>query len=665
MKNKITLNHPLHFYVPFTRIDEEQRICEGYCYVNAKVASDKWNLKRSALESATAGYMEMPAVRAMHQPIAAGLGLGVVWDDKGALLRTKIVDDNEWNKVREKVYRGFSIGGRPLIVRGNDVEEFEWTETSLVDRPADPQAVFTMVRLEDENQPYEVEVEEVETTTTQEDNSNGNDNGQLQQQPDGTEQAIDAGNDDGQPDERAAELAGGPEPGLAAGDAGPAPGAPGRDERDVSAPAGSAGSDSGAVDAPVLGQSPDAADTGAEPGQSAAGEPGTSVEAERIDTGLPTNQPFKIRLNVGGNDVPLEQQSDGTLVAQRGETSADVPTRENLEGGDTRKPPVRRVHAYAHRMDGGDDCLHLNRADAIDHRDTVHSIGVDAKDVDRVAVIQGTAQVVGTFNDAIPVIEAQDDYDDINAILDTFKWVMFSTDDPEVRHQNVNELANYLDTWIDGEETEDADAMRADLLAIIARKGTTPSKKDSGHDSPPKGYPEDKSQYADPENYKYPIDTEAHAKAAWSYINKSENQSEYSASELASVKGKIKAACKKFGIDIAGDSGAERMERIESERDNLTAELATAREQLETARADLATAKGQVERAQKSRPQRFGTMERTFAANEQANSNEARRAELIAERTAISALDPRGLNTLQRQDNTRRLLMIEQELARL
>jgi HK97 family phage prohead protease len=60
-------------------------------------------------------------------------------------------------------------------------------------------------------------------------------------------------------------------------------------------------------------------------------------------------------------------------------------------------------------------------------------------------------------------------------------------------------------------------------------------------------------EYADPKNGKYPIDTAAHAKAAWSYINMPKNAAKYPLNgvTLASVKARIKAACKKFGIDIS------------------------------------------------------------------------------------------------------------------
>ena len=75
-----------------------------------------------------------------------------------------------------------------------------------------------------------------------------------------------------------------------------------------------------------------------------------------------------------------------------------------------------------------------------------------------------------------------------------------------------------------------------------------PAKKEGGHESPPEGYPKSRSQYADPQNYKYPIDTREHVRAAWSYINQENNQAGYSPEERAFVKKRILAAAKRFGI---------------------------------------------------------------------------------------------------------------------
>jgi HK97 family phage prohead protease len=81
--------------------------------------------------------------------------------------------------------------------------------------------------------------------------------------------------------------------------------------------------------------------------------------------------------------------------------------------------------------------------------------------------------------------------------------------------------------------------------------------------------------YADPGYQKdgkkrYPIDTKQHCKAAWSYINKSSNASAYSSSQLASIKSKIKAACKKFGVKV-NQSSADLDLDERSEKDTVVA----------------------------------------------------------------------------------------------
>lgn len=66
-------------------------------------------------------------------------------------------------------------------------------------------------------------------------------------------------------------------------------------------------------------------------------------------------------------------------------------------------------------------------------------------------------------------------------------------------------------------------------------------------------------EYADPKNGKYPIDTEKHAKAGWAYINVASNADEYPLNgvTLESVKANIKAALKKFGVQISEENAAQ------------------------------------------------------------------------------------------------------------
>lgn len=52
---------------------------------------------------------------------------------------------------------------------------------------------------------------------------------------------------------------------------------------------------------------------------------------------------------------------------------------------------------------------------------------------------------------------------------------------------------------------------------------------------------------------RYPIDTPDHAKSAWSYINQQHNADMYTADQLKVVRGRIKAALRRFGVDVQAD----------------------------------------------------------------------------------------------------------------
>jgi hypothetical protein len=60
-------------------------------------------------------------------------------------------------------------------------------------------------------------------------------------------------------------------------------------------------------------------------------------------------------------------------------------------------------------------------------------------------------------------------------------------------------------------------------------------------------------QFADPVNNKYPIDTEEHVRAAWSYINQDDNAAKYDKDDLTTIKNRIKRAARERGIEISED----------------------------------------------------------------------------------------------------------------
>lgn len=68
-------------------------------------------------------------------------------------------------------------------------------------------------------------------------------------------------------------------------------------------------------------------------------------------------------------------------------------------------------------------------------------------------------------------------------------------------------------------------------------------------------------KYADPgyreDKKRYPIDTPEHIRAAWAYINVPKNAGMYTDEQVAAIKGKIKAAAKKAGIEISDEASAD------------------------------------------------------------------------------------------------------------
>lgn len=71
------------------------------------------------------------------------------------------------------------------------------------------------------------------------------------------------------------------------------------------------------------------------------------------------------------------------------------------------------------------------------------------------------------------------------------------------------------------------------------------------HDSPPKGDPSDKEDYAVPEFYLFPINDEEHVRAAIGYFSKHPWKPEEHKEEAAK---RILSAAKKFGIEVSEDS---------------------------------------------------------------------------------------------------------------
>ena len=134
----------MKIYLPIAKIDAERREVWGYASTEAR--DDQGEVvKREALIAALGDYMKFANIREMHQLSAVGVACEAAVDEKGLYVGAKIVDEQAWQKVVAGVYKGYSIGGRITErdpVDYNTITGLVLNEISLVDRPANPEAVF-------------------------------------------------------------------------------------------------------------------------------------------------------------------------------------------------------------------------------------------------------------------------------------------------------------------------------------------------------------------------------------------------------------------------------------------------------------------------------------------------------------------------------------------
>ena len=138
----------MKLYAAFAKRDDAQRMVYGYASTEA-LDSHGEIVTRAALQAALPEFMRFANIREMHQPSAVGRAHDATIDDKGLYLAAHIVDDGAWEKVRTGVYNGFSIAGRVIArdpMQKHVITGCSLTEISLVDRPANPEAVFDLIK---------------------------------------------------------------------------------------------------------------------------------------------------------------------------------------------------------------------------------------------------------------------------------------------------------------------------------------------------------------------------------------------------------------------------------------------------------------------------------------------------------------------------------------
>lgn len=130
------------------RPDKDLEVCD---YEKSKPFYQKWSEEfRKATDGASLGNL-----REMHGLVAAGKATGLEFNDaeKSIVMTFKVVDEDAWKKVEERVYTGFSQGGRKVGEMSRDPVFKNCmryvanpSEVSLVDNPCLPDAHFAYVK---------------------------------------------------------------------------------------------------------------------------------------------------------------------------------------------------------------------------------------------------------------------------------------------------------------------------------------------------------------------------------------------------------------------------------------------------------------------------------------------------------------------------------------
>lgn len=139
-------------YAPFAKIDEEKRMVFGYATTPSVDSQDEIVDLEASFE-AVDEWKKWATIKEMHRKDTA-VGIAPIIEKHvgvGVYIGAEIVDDQAWKKCVKGVYKGFSIGGSVKTRDGKRITKYQLNEISLVDRPANPDAVFMVAKRDDTN----------------------------------------------------------------------------------------------------------------------------------------------------------------------------------------------------------------------------------------------------------------------------------------------------------------------------------------------------------------------------------------------------------------------------------------------------------------------------------------------------------------------------------
>lgn len=161
---------PFERFIDICKVDDDKRMVYG---VATKPTLDTQNeiVEWPATLEAIEEFKKWANLREMHKEDSAAGTIPIIEVDhvkKQVNIGAYVVDDKAWEKVKKGVYKGFSIGGKALSrVKEFDVglgklvskvKKYVMNEISLVDRPAHPECLITLVkRASDTNDPLRQE----------------------------------------------------------------------------------------------------------------------------------------------------------------------------------------------------------------------------------------------------------------------------------------------------------------------------------------------------------------------------------------------------------------------------------------------------------------------------------------------------------------------------
>jgi hypothetical protein len=144
-------------YIPFTKVEQtpDGLIVEGVA-TSERPDADNEIVDYDSVKAQLPDYAQWGNIREMHGKSAAGVAVEITPDDESrtVFLRALVVDEGAQKKVRTQTYKGFSLGGTATskMMKRDDGSSYVrrhvglLSEISLVDRPANPDARFTLAK---------------------------------------------------------------------------------------------------------------------------------------------------------------------------------------------------------------------------------------------------------------------------------------------------------------------------------------------------------------------------------------------------------------------------------------------------------------------------------------------------------------------------------------